>query len=105
IKWMRRESDIPAMAIRQSLLLDTAARFLKPGGALVYSTCTLTREENEEVWRRFLDTHKGFVPANEAITFDDGVTVYEMENGSRYLLTHIHGSDSFFIDKALKGQG
>jgi len=105
IKWMRRESDIPAMAIRQSLLLDTAARFLKPGGALVYSTCTLTREENEEVWRRFLDTHKGFVPANEAITFDDGDTVFEMENGCGYLLPHIHGTDGFFIAKALKGQG
>jgi len=102
IKWMRRESDIADMARRQSLLLNTAARFLKPGGTLVYSTCTLTQEENEDVWRCFLDAHEDLIPVDETVRFDDGARVFRMENGWGYLLPHIHGTDGFFIAKALK---
>lgn len=103
IKWMRRQTDIAEMATRQGLLLDTAACFLKPGGTLVYSTCTLTQEENEDVWHRFLDAHSEFIPAGETIRLDNGVT-FKMEHGCGYLLPHIHGTDGFFIAKALKRQ-
>jgi 16S rRNA (cytosine967-C5)-methyltransferase len=104
IKWMRREADIPEMARRQTLLLDTAARFLKPGGALVYSTCALTREENQDVWLRFLDGHREFVPVGERVTFDNGAAL-DMAIGYGYLLPHVHGTDGFFIAKALKRHG
>ena len=49
IKWRRGPSDIAALADKQRAILQHAAARVKPGGTLVYSTCTLTREENEEV--------------------------------------------------------
>ncbi len=104
IKWRRRKSDIPKMAERQALLLSTAAHFLKPGGWLVYSTCTLTYEENQEVWHGFLNNHK-FIPA----ALDENLFPFSAmgintcrSHGYMYLLPHIHRTDGFFIAKALK---
>ena len=65
-------------------------------------TCTLTQEENEDVWRCFLDAHEDLIPVDETVRFDDGARVFRMENGWGYLLPHIHGTDGFFIAKALK---
>ncbi len=105
IKWRRRESDIPNMAKRQTLLLNTAAQFLKRGGRLVYSTCTLTHEENQEVWRNFLDAHKGFAPVSEAVSLNERTETLDMKNGCAYLLPHAHGTDGFFVARALKRHG
>ncbi len=101
IKWRRKQSDICAMAKRQALLLDTAAHFLKSGGYLVYSTCTLMREENQEVWNGFLTRHGEFAPVNKVIQLNRDITV-EMKNGCVFLLPHVHGTDGFFIAKAQK---
>ena len=49
-------------AARQAVILDCAARMLKPGGRLVYSTCTLNRVENEDGIAAFLDRHPDFSP-------------------------------------------
>lgn len=49
IKWRRGPADIIALADKQRAILKNAAARVRPGGTLVYSTCTLTREENEEV--------------------------------------------------------
>ena len=49
IRWNRREEDIETLARLQKEILQTALRYVKPGGRLVYSTCTYGRKENEEV--------------------------------------------------------
>ena len=49
IKYRFAKKDIKALAKKQSLMLQTAARYLRPGGRLVYSTCTVTKEENMDV--------------------------------------------------------
>jgi len=49
IKWQRKREDISALADLQGKLIKNLAQYLKPGGVLVYSTCTWTREENQEV--------------------------------------------------------
>lgn len=54
IKWLRRESDIPALAERQGRMLDAIWPLLAPGGTLVYATCSLLPEENEGQVRAFL---------------------------------------------------
>jgi NOL1/NOP2/fmu family ribosome biogenesis protein len=54
------EAMVAACARRQDLILPEAAQLVKPGGVLVYSTCTFSPEENEGVIGRFLDTHPDF---------------------------------------------
>ncbi len=59
---MWSEENIALCAERQKEILDCAAILLKPGGTLVYSTCTFAPEEDEGSIRRFLDDHKEFSP-------------------------------------------
>jgi 16S rRNA (cytosine967-C5)-methyltransferase len=54
IKLLRRAQDIPALAALQLAILEAVASLLAPGGRLLYSTCSLLREENEEVVARLL---------------------------------------------------
>jgi 16S rRNA (cytosine967-C5)-methyltransferase len=54
IRWRLAADEIPALAGRQKQILKQAAEVLKPGGRLVYSTCSVEREENEEVVEQFL---------------------------------------------------
>lgn len=60
IKWQRRLQDIPDLVRLQRELLAGVAPLVRPGGILVYSTCTLAREENEENVAWFLDRHREF---------------------------------------------
>jgi 16S rRNA (cytosine967-C5)-methyltransferase len=60
LKWSLTPADLPAMAEKQLHLLNNAALWLKPGGHLVYSTCSLEPEENREVIEFFLGSHPEF---------------------------------------------
>jgi 16S rRNA (cytosine967-C5)-methyltransferase len=60
IKWKRDSSDIRKLAGMQQTLLNNAARLVKPGGVLVYSTCTTEPEENQEMIAWFLRAHPEF---------------------------------------------
>ena len=75
----------------QLAILETASRYLKIGGVLVYSTCTILPEENEINIERFLATHDGFAL--------DGFTVGDLccKDGYVTLTPDVHGTDGFFI--------
>jgi 16S rRNA (cytosine967-C5)-methyltransferase len=60
IRWRLAESDISAFAEQQKQFLSEAAKVVKPGGRLVYSTCSVELEENEEVIQAFLAQDDGF---------------------------------------------
>jgi 16S rRNA (cytosine967-C5)-methyltransferase len=60
IKWRRHAADLAGLADRQVTLLRRAATVLKPGGRLVYATCSSEPEENESVVDRFLNTAPDF---------------------------------------------
>jgi len=60
IKWRRHEDELAGLAERQLTLLRRAAIVLKPGGRLVYATCSSEPDENEMVVDRFLTTEPGF---------------------------------------------
>ena len=60
LKWKREPEDIPRLAKLQEELLENAARLLKHGGTLVYSTCTTEPEENEMAVQSFLTKHPEF---------------------------------------------
>ena len=77
----------------QRAILDNASRYVRPGGILLYSTCTLLPRENEEVVRWFLEGHKDFKA--EAFTLPGPVGT--AADGLVTLLPHRHGTDGFFI--------
>jgi 16S rRNA (cytosine967-C5)-methyltransferase len=60
IRWRRSAEDLPALAERQIELLRRAATTVRPGGRLVYATCSSEPEENEQIVDRFLDSHPAF---------------------------------------------
>jgi len=57
IKLLRRESDISALQALQAKILEAAWNQLKPGGILLYATCSVLKQENEHQIGRFLDAH------------------------------------------------
>ncbi len=71
----------------QGDILDTASKYVKVNGTMVYSTCTVSKAENDDVIRKFLGSHKDFVPAEDEETFMQTIT------------PDMYGSDGFFIAK------
>jgi 16S rRNA (cytosine967-C5)-methyltransferase len=64
VKWRRTEADFGSLAAAQRLLLRQAARVVRPGGRLVYATCSSEPEENEEVVQAFLEDEPEFRSAH-----------------------------------------
>lgn len=69
LRYRLKPEDIPELASKARRLLAHAARLTRAGGRLVYSTCTLTREENEQTVRAFLSTRSGAWELNEEKVF------------------------------------
>ena len=80
----------------QLSILTASAQYLKQGGTLVYSTCTLNPEENESVVSQFLENNHDF----ELTPFKLGDT--ESKDGMLTLLPHVHHTDGFFIAKIIR---
>lgn len=76
----------------QYSILSASSRYLKPGGRLVYSTCTLNIRENEEVARRFLDSRTDFRPVDFALPNGK-----KSDGGMLTLFPDTDGTDGFFI--------
>lgn len=99
LKWRQTPADVVRMAREQSSILASAAYLPKPGGRLVYATCSLLPEENEDVVRAFLDAHPAFrlLDAGEVL-HDARIELPNATDGERFLrlLPHVHGTDGFF---------
>ncbi len=92
LRWNRTPEDFDELTALQDRLLDAAARHVEPGGLLVYSTCSIEADENDDRVRAFLDRHPSF--ALEAV----GTRVpVAMRDGDVYrALPHVHGTDGAF---------
>jgi 16S rRNA (cytosine967-C5)-methyltransferase len=84
----------------QLSILENAGKYLKPGGRLVYSTCTVLKEENEAVVEQFLAAHPDF-----ALEPFDLPGIGRVEEGMLTLWPHVHGTDGFFMAKIVKVRG
>lgn len=75
LRWRICPEEIQRLCAAQLVLLSQAAVRLKPGGILVYSTCSLESEENREVVQQFLSEQRGFTLEHERelLPFVDGV--------------------------------
>lgn len=82
----------------QQAILDNAGAYVKPGGVLLYSTCTLLERENEEVVKNFAEKHFDFTL--ETLKLPEPIG--RVEEGHVTLWPHIHGTDGFFIAKLRK---
>mgnify|MGYP001431298934 FL=1 len=60
IKWQRKPEDIEEITVIQRKILENCSKYLKKGGTLVYSTCSILKEENEEIVIKFLSENKQF---------------------------------------------
>ena len=60
VKWRRSEADLPALALAQAEMLAQLAGIVRPGGRLIYSTCSSEPEENEAIVASFLAAHPRF---------------------------------------------
>lgn len=101
IKWTRSESDIRRLSQLQKKLLIRAASYLKPGGVLVYSTCTLIEDENEKVVEDFLKYQEGFVLEEAAGYLPDQAK--SLLRGSYFMAwPHRHDTDGFFAARLRK---
>lgn len=87
--------DLARLPELQSRILANAARYVRPGGVLIYSTCTILRRENEAVAQAFLEAHGAFEP--EAIQLPEALG--EADRSMVTLYPHRHGTDGFFICK------
>jgi 16S rRNA (cytosine967-C5)-methyltransferase len=92
IRWRISPADIEDLAGRQAQLLSNAAIGVKPGGRLIYSTCSVEPEENEEVVKSFLENNRTFNPVS--ITLAGGRQAAE---GALRTWPHREGTDGFFI--------
>ena len=77
----------------QGKILDTASRYVKKGGTLVYSTCALNPKENENVCKSFLESHPDFKSKLPSFACE-GMFI---RDGFITLMPHINGTDGFFI--------
>ncbi|MBE7011653.1 MAG: 16S rRNA (cytosine(967)-C(5))-methyltransferase RsmB [Ruminococcaceae bacterium] len=82
IKWTRLEEDIDELSQIQKKLIKTASGYVKPGGILLYCTCTILKEENDCVIDCFLEENKEFSAVSR-----------------QQILTGIHGESGFYICK------
>jgi 16S rRNA (cytosine967-C5)-methyltransferase len=82
--------------VKQRAILAAAASLVKPGGRLVYGTCSLLTEENEDIVTGFLEKHPDFklVPVQEILK-RQGISIPGSEQYLR-LYPHIHDTDGFF---------
>lgn len=73
LRWQKRPEDIERLFKIQSMMLDKAAKLVKPGGILVYSTCTIIRTENDQVVEEFLVRRKDFTLESASEYLDEEI--------------------------------
>ena len=94
LKWRQSEASVAELTVKQAAILDAAAKLVRPGGRVVYATCSLLAAENDRVVEAFLASHPDFtlIPASTVLN-KHGITV---EGDMLRLLPHIHHTDGFF---------
>ena len=99
LKWRQSPESVAEMRKKQAAILAAAAALVKPGGRLVYATCSLLSEENEDIVTSFLGQHPGFRPLNCAeLLKQHGISLGKTPAGGEHLRLwpHVHGTDGFF---------
>ncbi len=94
IRYSKSDADIAALIEIQDRILDTCSRYVKPGGALVYATCTISKRENEDRVASFLRAHDEFTPERIPVPIENA--------GELQLLPHVHHTEGFFLARMMR---
>ena len=95
LKWRQSPQTIAELTLKQAAILRAAARMLKPGGRLVYATCSLLAEENQDIVTAFLAEHDNFTLLNCSDILKQ--QQIELDTGPYLQLwPQLHGTDGFF---------
>ncbi|MCB5188352.1 RsmB/NOP family class I SAM-dependent RNA methyltransferase [Methylobacillus caricis] len=95
LKWKQTGQDVEELTAKQAAILARAAKLVKAGGKLIYATCSLLQEENEQLAEAFLAAHPQFklLDASEILAQQQ----IELNTGKYLkLLPHLHQTDGFF---------
>ena len=93
----KKADELFALPVIQTAILENAARYVAPGGTLVYSTCTILPEENEQVTDAFLAEHPEFSRERFALPEPVGAT-----DGQLTLWPQRHDTDGFYICRMVR---
>jgi len=112
LKWRRGEADIKRLSKLQFSILRNLGEYVKEGGLFIYSTCTLFREENEEVVEKFSDGYPEFEldrmdKVAAALTADDKSEMFSPFIHDKYFKTFPPADkmDGFFVARLIKSSG
>lgn len=96
LKWRQTPQSVTELTAKQAAILAAAAKLLKPGGRLVYATCSLLPEENAQIVDTFLTAHSEFArrPVAEVLA-TQGIRI-DMAGVDLQLLPQVHGTDGFY---------
>lgn len=97
IKWTKNEDDLTKINDIQYKILLNASRYIKKNGTLIYSTCTIEKNENINIIKKFLKHNKDF-----ELSSINNTKLPNSENGYIELYPNIHNTDGFFIAKLIK---
>ncbi len=98
----KQESDVEKLGALGLEILENSALYLKAGGTLLYSTCTLRHDENENTVKAFLSSHPDFSLCPFSVRSVDTSMQDINSDGMLTLMPHLHGTDGFFIAKLKK---
>ena len=96
VKYRLTDEELDKLPGIQAAILDACAKCVRPGGLLVYSTCTILPEENQKQVRAFLDRHPEFAPETSEKWLPESLRGH-MEDGMLSILPHRDGMEGFFI--------
>ena len=97
IRWNREIKDLSEIQSIQKSILIASSKYVKPGGILVYSTCTILRCENKEIIMEFLNNNGNFVLENISDLLPDKLKYKDGKDGFIELYPNVDSIDGFFI--------
>ena len=104
LKWRQSPQSVAELTLKQAAILRAAANLVKPGGRLVYATCSLLADENDDIVGAFLEERRDFRTIScQDLLAQQGII---LETGEFLrLLPHLHGTDGFFAAAVQRNSG